>query len=261
MFENFFEGIGVRAKRQVYERGADLEVAQEISLEEAFHGILKDFSITTFVPCEKCKGKGGDVSAGTKKCDTCNGQGEIREQKRTFFGNFSQVKACGVCRGAGQIPNKMCAECRGAGRKHGERRVKVEILPGIQDGQLLNIKNAGEAGERGTATGDLYLRMKIRKHSQFERAGDDLVVRKELGMYDLLLGRKIEIPTISGGKIRVEIPAHFNLKESLRVPGEGMPHFGSYGRGDLLVDFILKAPKKLGAKEAKMLEELEKGHA
>jgi DnaJ-class molecular chaperone len=35
-----------------------------------------------------------------------------------------------------------------------------------------------------------------------------------------------------------------------------MPRFRSFGRGDLLVDFILKAPKKIDIKIRKTLEDL-----
>ena len=73
---------------------------------------------------------------------------------------------------------------------------------------------------------------------------------------ELLLGKKVEVPTISGSRIAVTIPAHFNLKENLRVPGEGMKSL-SGGRGDLLVSFILKAPKPFGPKAKRLLEEAE----
>jgi molecular chaperone DnaJ len=138
-----------------------------------------------------------------------------------------------------------------------EKEIKVNILPGVADGQLIKIKGEGEAGERGTAAGDLYVRVKVKPHRIFERRGDDLLVKCEVKILELLLGKKIEVPTISGGKINVEIPPGFNLKENLRIGGEGMPHFGSFGRGDLLVSFIIKAPKKLSAKAKKLLEELE----
>lgn len=257
IFESFFEGLGVRPRRPTYERGSDLETVEEITLEEAFRGVTKDVHVKTFVRCERCNGHGGDPAAGSKACSTCNGQGEIKEHKRTFFGSFSQVKTCGECHGSGKIPNAICHSCKGNGRVSGERRVQVDILPGIQDDQIIKIKGAGEAGERGTAVGDLYIRAKVKPHSAFERRGDDLVIRKEADVFDLLLGRRIEVPTISGGTIRVEIPAHFNLKDDMRIPGEGMPRFGGFGRGDLLVSFIVKAPKKLSAKTRKILEELE----
>ena len=257
IFESFFEGLGVKPRRRTYERGSDLEILAEITLEEAFRGVTKDLKMETFLRCVHCKGQGADASAGFAACSVCGGQGEIREQRRTFFGSFSQVKPCEKCRGTGQIPNKICAYCKGSGRVSGERAVRVEILPGVEDGQLIKIKEGSEAGERGTAVGDLYVKVRVKPHSVFERKGGDLLVKKELKFFALLLGEKIEIPTVSGGKINVEIPAHFNLKENLRVPGEGMPRFGSYGRGDLLVNFIIRAPKKPSAKTKKILEELE----
>lgn len=255
LFENIFEGIGIRARRPVYEQGADLETIQEITLEEAFHGAIKRITLETYLACGACKGAGGNPSAGKTKCETCNGQGEVRAERRTFFGSFSQVKACDRCFGAGQVPNKVCKECGGSGRVEGERVADIDILPGVQDNQIIKVSHAGEAGERGTAAGDLYVRIKIKPHPTFERRGDDLVVRRILNVTDLLLGKKIELPTITGKPIRMEIPEGFNLKDPLKVPGEGMPHFGSFGRGDLLVDFQIKAPKKLSAKDAKAFED------
>lgn len=258
IFETFFEGIGVKPRRRTYERGADLETTEEITLEDAFRGTTKRLKIKTAVRCEICKGQGGDSSAGFKNCSTCGGQGEIREQKRTFFGSFSQVKLCGSCRGSGKIPNKICAPCGGSGRIAGERNIHVEIVPGIENDQLIKIKDAGEAGDRGSAAGDLYVRVKVKQHHLFERRANDLIVKKDLNIIDLLLGKKIEMPTIAGGKVSVEIPAHFNLKENLRIPGEGMPRFGGFGRGDLLVNFTVKAPKKLSGKAKQLLEDIEK---
>jgi molecular chaperone DnaJ len=261
IFESFFEGLGMRERRRTYEKGSDFEVLEQISLEEAFRGTVKLLKLRTLAQCEKCKGKGAEASSGFEKCSTCDGRGEVREQRRTFFGNFSQVKSCSKCYGTGEVPKKACVACKGSGRVEANRDIRVEILPGIEDNQLIKIKGMGEAGERGTAAGDLYVRIRIRPHHLFERRGSDLVVLQELKVLDLLLGKKAEIPTISGGKVSIEIPTNFNLKDHLRIAGEGMPHFGAstlHGRGDLLVNFIVKAPKKLSAKAKKLLEELEK---
>lgn len=257
IFETFFEGMGVRPRRATYEKGADLQAIEEITLEEAYRGVVKNLKIRTFITCGVCKGQGGDPSTGTKTCEICHGQGEVRETKQTFFGRFSQVKTCPECHGKGNIPNKICTECKGSGRVTGERDVHIEILPGIQNDQIIKIKGMGEAGDRGTATGDLYVRMRIKPHKTFTRSGDDLIVKKELDLIALLLGKKIEVPTIQGETLKIEIPANFNLKENLRIRGEGMPRFGSFGKGDLLVDFIVKSPKKVDSKLRKLLEDLE----
>lgn len=260
IMDSIFEGMGVRPRRKTYEKGSDIEAQIDITLEDAFLGTVKTARIRTFVVCETCKGKGAAVGTGFEKCAACDGQGEVREQQRTFFGTFSRVKVCEKCHGSGEVPKVPCPVCRGSGRVTASREVKMDILPGIEDNQLIKMKGMGEAGERGTSAGDLYVRVRVVRHPLFERRGDDLIVRHELNFIDLLAGKKIAIPTLEGRKVEVEVPVGFNLKDPLRIPHEGMPHFGagrsmfSAGRGDLLVDFLIKAPKPNG-KIKKALEE------
>ncbi len=258
IFESFFEGMGMRPRRKTYEKGADLELQEQITLEEAFRGIVKTVRLRTRVTCTKCGGKGAEPGSGFEKCGTCDGQGEVREQRRTFFGTFSQVKQCATCHGSGEVPKKPCVACKGAGRIEAEREVKIDIVAGIDDNQLIKVKGMGEAGERGTAAGDLYVRIRIKPHPAFARHGNDLVVAKELKLVDVLLGRRIEVPVIAGGTVAIEIPAGFDLREHLRIAGQGMPHIGSRARGDLLVNFTIKAPKRPSERAKALLEELEK---
>jgi molecular chaperone DnaJ len=255
MFESIFEGMGVKARRPTYQRGSDVEIEERITFEESFTGVTKELKFRTLIACVACKGQGGDASAGAKSCATCNGTGEIREERKTFFGNFAQVKPCAACRGQGSIPNKVCASCKGGGRNPGDRAVRVAFAPGIENGQVIKVTGMGEAGEKGTGTGDLYVHVRVAPSAVFERHGSDVVVRKDLHVTDLLLGKQVEVETLNHKKIKVEIPVGADLKKPLRVKGEGMPRIGSYGRGDMLIDFTLKAPKKLGAKEAKILGE------
>jgi molecular chaperone DnaJ len=254
IFETFFEGMGMKPRRKTYQKGSDMEVAIEITLEDAFHGLTREFSIKTHVICEACDGRGADKKSVMKTCAVCAGQGEIREAKKTFFGQFSQVKTCEACSGTGEVPDKICPVCRGAGRVNGERKITVKILPGVQNDQIIKISAMGEAGEKGSGVGDLYVHIRVKPHNVFSRNGDDLVVRLELKVVELLLGRALEVPTVEGGKKSFEIPAHFNLKEPYRVTNEGMPHFDRHGRGDLLVDFIIKAPKKVSGRVREALE-------
>jgi len=257
IFDAFFEGMGVK-RRKTYTRGSDMEVVQEIILEEAFRGVASKFKLQTMVACSTCAGQGHDVKAGTDKCETCDGKGEIKESRSTFFGNFAQVKSCAKCFGTGQIPKKVCKECKGAGRVKGTREISVQIVPGVADGQIIKVAGAGEAGERGAATGDLYIHIKVKPHPAFARQGDDLYVKKEINALDILLKKKIEIPTIPGSKLMIEIPSGHRLSEQLRIPGEGMPRFNSHTRGDLYVKFDVAAPGKLSSKAQKLLEELDK---
>ncbi len=80
--------------------------------------------------------------------------------------------------------------CRGAGRVEAERSINIQLLPGIEDNQIIKVNGMGEAGERGTAAGDLYIRVRVKPHATFERHGTELVVAYELNLIDLLLVKK-----------------------------------------------------------------------
>lgn len=257
IFESVFEGMGFAGNRRTYQRGSDLEIPLNITLEEAFKGAIKDLHFSTLVRCEKCSGQGGEVKEGFTKCATCDGKGEVREERRTFFGSFAQVKSCTKCHGQGRIPNKVCGTCKGTGRATGEKHLQVTILPGVHHNQIMTVKGAGEAGQHNTEPGDLYVKIHITPHEKFERHGDNLLLKKEITVFDILLGKKLEITNIDGHEKGVALPTHFNLHEELRLPGEGMPRLGGFGRGDLLIRFTLKTPKEPSSRAKKLLEELE----
>lgn len=256
IFESFFGGGGGR-RRKTYTRGSDLQINQEIALEEAYTGIKKEISFKAYASCKECAGLGHFAEEGTKQCTTCNGQGEIKEVRNTFFGNFQQVRTCSKCQGSGQIPNKICTECKGAGRTVGTRSHSIEILAGVMDGQLIKITGAGEAGEQSAPAGDLYVQVRVLPHKIFARKENDLYIKKQVTLVDVLLGKKIDLPTISGKTYSVEIPTGFNLSEKLKVSGQGMPRFNSYGHGDMYVELDVRTPKKVSSKARKLLEDLD----
>lgn len=257
IFDAFFEGMGGK-KRRTYKRGSDAEVVQQITLEESFGGTVKSVKLRIFIECQKCSGLGHFPKEGLQDCSACNGRGEIKESRSTIFGSFQQIRPCGKCGGAGQIPNKVCGHCSGSGRVLNEKEVTVNIAPGIQHGQLIKLSRAGEKGERGAEAGDLYVKVEIKPHLVFKRAGDDLIVKKEINLVDVLLDKKIGLTAIDGNHLEVEIPKGFNLKDKILIVGAGMPRLGAYGKGDLLVELEIKTPKKLNPKAKKLLEELEK---
>jgi len=256
ILENIFVNFG-GPRRQTYTQGSDIEMMMEISLEDAFRGVKSQITFKTKIKCESCNGFGYDKKEGFSNCTRCQGRGEIKEEKKTFFGHFAQVKACPDCRGRGEVANKICSDCKGLGRISGERKVDIEISPGVESGQIIKVKGAGEAGEREAAVGDLYVTVKIKPHPVFERIKNDLFLTKEIKITDALLGNKIRLKDINGEMFNVSVPADFNFKDKFRVPGRGMPVFGfGANRGDLYISFALKTPKKLSDKAKKLLEEL-----
>lgn len=263
IFEAFFEGMGGQQKRKTYTHGSDLEMTQEIPLEDAYRGIEKTVSYKVNVQCQQCRGLGHDAKTVFSQCKKCDGRGEIRETRSTFFGNFAQVKTCMECHGTGQIPDKKCSRCSGSGIAKGEKTITIKILPGITDGQIIKVAGAGEAGERGAQAGDLYLHIRVRPHKAFVRRDDNLVIEKEIRLLDLLAyfsggDHPILVPTISGKELSLFIPHDFLFDKPFKVSGEGMPHFNRVGKGDLFVHFKIVPPRKMNSTAKRLLEELKK---
>ncbi len=261
-FEDIFEGIfggsfsGNRKKTNI--RGSDVQIGINITLEEAFKGIRRDISFKTFVSCDTCKGVGYDRSKGTKKCNVCGGKGEVRVDRRTFFGNFSQLKTCPDCGGRGEIPNVVCPDCKGEGRIFKTKTVSIGITPGIEDGQIMKVSGAGEAGMKGGHSGDLYLNIRVLPDDRFIRKQSDLFANRDINLAEAFLGQDITITDVGGEKFNISIPAGFSLKEKMKVPKRGMPRMNLGGRGDLYVTFNLKVPKHISSKARKMVEDLNK---
>ena len=252
VFNSFFEGLGVRQKRRTYNRGADLEFTVDVSLEEAQKGKVVDLNYETFKVCVICDGRGYGEKIKMKECDYCNGRGEVQESRSTFFGSFARVVTCKNCKGAGKMPEKYCNACKGDGRVKTGEEVSVEIRPGVITGQIIRVKGAGEAGEHNSGSGDLYVKINVKPHQIFERKGDDLYRAKEINIVDAILGRRIDVGTLDGRKIEIEVPRGFSLSDTIRIKGEGMTK-----SGDMYLKLEVITPKKINSRAKKLLEKLE----
>jgi DnaJ-class molecular chaperone len=73
------EDVFGEATRGARARGSDVQAAVEISLEDAFNGTRKSFTIEGQDPCPTCHGAG---HLKGKSCETCGGSGWQRTQRQ-----------------------------------------------------------------------------------------------------------------------------------------------------------------------------------
>jgi len=264
IFSDFFRGASsARKRKSTYQnKGRDVEVNLEIDLEEAAFGVRKNISFKTYLACDHCNGKGYEPNSKLKECSSCKGEGVIRELRRTFLGEFTQIIECPKCKGRGKIPEKPCKICGGDGRYHGNKEIKIDIPIGIRDGETIRIRREGEAGILGGISGDLYLRIIIKRHPVFERKGDDLHTTIYITFTEAVLGSKKEVEVLSSGdkekKIFLSTPSGIESGEIFRVKGKGIKHFDAPGQGDLYAKVKIKTPKKVSAQARELLEKLQK---
>ncbi|MFA6338903.1 MAG: molecular chaperone DnaJ [Candidatus Paceibacterota bacterium] len=250
IFGDFFGGGGQRAKR-----GRDISVDIELNFSESIFGVEKIFSLNKTSTCERCSGNGAEPGTEMKTCEKCNGKGQIKETKRSFMGTFSTVRVCPECNGKGKIPKVKCTKCAGLGVLKKQEEIKIQIPAGIEDGEMLRMNGKGEA-IAGGGTGDLYIKIHVRKHPTFKKEGKNLVMDLSVKLSDALLGSEYTINTLDGD-IKVKIPEGVTHGEILREKNKGVP-IDKTKRGDLLIRVSIKIPSKLSKEARRLIEDLKK---
>ncbi len=257
LFGSVFTGGGRRADPSAPRRGADLEMAAEVTLLEAFTGVTKEFFIPRMERCDECHGSGAKKGTSPATCPSCGGRGQVETRQQTPFGQFVSVNTCSRCGGTGRVITERCPSCNGQGRTRKERRVEVKIPAGVDSGTRLRVAGEGEAGVNGGSSGDLYIAMTVKEHPTFKRDGGELHMRLPISFPQAALGTTVAVETLGGDKEDLVIPSGTQPGKVLRLKGKGMPRLrGGRGTGDLHVHITVDVPSKLSDKERALLEEL-----
>ena len=242
-FGGFSAGRDGRVSRQAAQ---DLEFPLEISLEDAYAGVTRTFTVNVPQTCERCGGAGAVTAGKNKPCPTCGGSGKVKGG-RGLFGN----NVCPQCSGTGQA-TEVCPECRGEGSVMRPRKLSdVKIPAGVADGQRIRLAGQGAGG------GDLFLKIKIRPNAKYERTGDDLKTDFTVPYTVAALGGEAGVETLAGRKM-LNIPAGTQSGQSFRLGGQGMPKLKGGGSGDLYARVKMTVPKDLSPRERDLLLELAK---
>ncbi len=196
----------------------------------------------------------------------------------TFFGGAGQAGAPGRARGsrgarAARAGRDMEQEIElsledahaGAMRRFSirdgsvERSVDVRIPPGVTDGSRVRVTAEGERGSGGAKAGDLYLRIRLTPHLQFERKGRDLYTHVPIPLMTAILGGEAEVKTIAGKSLRLKIPPTTQNAQVFRLKGHGMPVAGKpQEHGDLYATADVHLPREITPEQRTHFEALQK---
>lgn len=260
IFESFFGGGfgggAQSARRNGPRKGKDIQEYVEITFEEAAFGVDKDVTIYRMESCKSCGGSGAKKGTTPVTCSVCGGTGQIRTTQRTPFGNFSSATTCNNCGGTGQTIPHPCPDCKGTGQIKHQRRIKVSIPAGIDDGQTIPLRGEGSAGIKGGPSGDLYITVSVKKHPLFTRNGFDVSFEMPISFVSAALGDTIRVPTLDG-EVEHKIAEGTQSGTVYRFRGKGIPHLRGKGRGDQYVKFVVEVPRNLSERQKELLREFD----
>ena len=242
---------GGRRGRTRAQRGEDLRYDLEINLEDTIRGMSVDIQVPRLDVCARCQGTGAEKSDGLVTCPMCHGRGEVIYQQ-----SFLQIRrTCGQCGGRGQIIRRPCAQCKGEQYVRSERKLKVNIPPGVDNGTRLRLSNEGQPGGNGGPPGDLYVVVKVKEHPIFERDNDELHCTIPINVAQAALGTEVSLLTFDGLQT-VKVPESCQNGARIRLRGLGVPRLQGSSRGDLFVHVDVKVPNKLTREQKRLFEQL-----
>ena len=250
--DEMFSDIFNRFRHEEVPKGTDLVTRLSISLEEAYNGVTKSFTLRKEALCKSCMGTGAESS---QPCARCKGIGSVKQSR----GLFKISQPCSACQGTGMKISKVCNSCKGRGSSYGTETIKVKIPPGADTGSKVRLKGMGGAKPRGGQPGDLFIELTVTPHPEFKRDGHNIYVDVPVTFDQAVLGAKIKVPTLSGD-VTMTLPPGTDSGKKFKLKGKGIPDRKTGLRGDEFAVIIITVPKKVTTKTKEALEEIARSY-
>jgi DnaJ-class molecular chaperone len=121
----------------------------------------------------------------------------------------------------------------------------------------VRVSGEGERGTGSAASGDLYLRVKLRPHAKFDRKGRDLFAKVKVPVTTAVLGGEVDVDTIAGKSLRLKIPPSTQNGQMFRLRTHGLPNTAKDGQpGDLYATVDIAIPQSLSDEQRRHYQAL-----
>jgi molecular chaperone DnaJ len=237
------------ARRTGREKGQNVEYVVEIPFLTAVRGGKVSVDVAITEDCATCGGDGAKPGTESRRCDECKGTGTVSFGQ----GGFAVKRPCPACFGRGKIPEALCEACGGRGAVRQQRRIQINVAPGVDSGSRVRLSGQGERGREGGPPGDLIFTYKVQPHRFFKRDGLDIHVTVPINIVQATLGSKIRVRTVSGKKVVLRIPKGTQSGTKFRIRGQGIVKGDKVG--DQYVEVVVKVPDELSETERQAMEE------
>ncbi|MEQ1857901.1 MAG: molecular chaperone DnaJ [Longimicrobiales bacterium] len=207
------------------QRGGHVEYVVEIPFLTAITGGKVSVDVAVTEECAVCHGEGAKPGTEVRRCDECKGAGTVSFGQ----GGFAVKRPCPACFGRGKIPQALCDSCQGKGAVRQQRRIEISVPAGVDTGSKVRLAGQGERGREGGQPGDLLITFKVTPHRFFKRDGLDVHVTVPINIVQATLGSKIRVGTVSGKKVVLKIPKGTQSGTKFRIRGQGVSKDGRAG--------------------------------
>lgn len=112
--------------------------------------------------------------------------------------------------------------------QQGNKVINIEVPKGVPENGQIKYENLIDNAV-------LLVEFRIEPNLKFERKGNDLICNHPISVLDLIVGTRFEFTTMSGKTLEVAVAPKTQPYLQLKVPGHGMPIFGTTNYGDQII--------------------------
>ena len=239
-------------------KGANLKYDITLTYEEAYTGVEKEINISRNETCNTCSGSGAKPGTNPETCSVCGGKGTITKMQTTLLGQMKVQTTCSNCHGTGKVIKNVCDNCLGKGTVRKQAKIKIKIPAGIDDGQTVVLRGEGEPGKNGGEKGDIYVTVRLKRHSIFTRQDDNVYCEIPITFTQATLGADIQVPLVDGTTVTYKIPEGTQTGTKFTIKDKGFVHINSGYKGNLIFTVQVQVPKRLSREQRDLLVELAK---
>ena len=109
------------------------------------------------------------------------------------------------------------------------KRIELKVPAGVQDGTVLRVPG-------------LRARVRVANDPLFERDGNDIRVPVPVPLATAFLGGEVDVPTLKGSRVKLNVPPETQNGTRLRLRGLGMPDQRGGQAGDLYAEVRVRLP-------------------
>ena len=260
IFDAFFNGQQQRQRgRGGKPRGNDNTVELNVELSDVYTGAMRNAALAGLHEiCGDCKGTGAR-GGKTKRCSTCNGQGQVSKPMRMGQMMVQMQQPCSDCGGKGVTYKHKCSTCGGAGIVQKDKNLECTIEAGMKSDDTIVFKNQADIQNPDMDPGNLIFKLNVNEQgSKLKRESvgfvDDLHLTEHITLKEALLGYEHQITHLDHHKVNFGHRGITQPYQVRRIQGEGMPIRGQPRRfGDLFIEHRIRFPKSVNERQKQVL--------
>eukprot|EP01056_Protomagalhaensia_sp_Gyna25_P004405 Protomagalhaensia_sp_Gyna_25__4404@NODE_401_length_3562_cov_87_679251_g307_i0_p1_GENE_NODE_401_length_3562_cov_87_679251_g307_i0NODE_401_length_3562_cov_87_679251_g307_i0_p1_ORF_typecomplete_len332_score69_39DnaJ_C/PF01556_18/6_8e42DnaJ/PF00226_31/1_9e26DnaJ/PF00226_31/4_9e03RPT/PF13446_6/0_24_NODE_401_length_3562_cov_87_679251_g307_i025243519 len=139
-----------------------------------------------------------------------------------------------------------------------EKFIELDVKPGWKDGTKITFGGEGDQQGPNHPPGDIVFVVKAKQHSNYARSGNHLMHKVSITLKEALIGTVINVHTLDGRRLTVEVPGVVNARTRKVISNEGIAERLDFigtilisgmpiskvpgAKGDLIIEFDIQFP-------------------